>query len=89
VLLPSAFTPDGDGLNDVFRPLGLKISGNVLLCIYNMWGEKIFQTTDVLHGWDGKIRNTLQASGTYIWTFTYTDADGKSGFLKGPVVLLR
>jgi len=59
------------------------------LCIYNMWGEKIFQTTDVVHGWDGKTHNTLQAPGTYIWTFTYIDTNDKSEFLKGTVVLLR
>lgn len=89
VKLPSAFTPNGDRLNDVFRPLGLKLSGDAVLCIYNIWGERIFRTTDIIHGWDGTINNTPQAPGTYIWTFSYSPADNKTEFLRGTVVLLR
>ena len=87
--MPSAFTPNGDHVNDVFRPLGLKPSENAILCVYNVWGEKIFQTADIIHGWDGTINNIPQASGTYIWTFSYSNANNKTEFLRGTVLLLR
>ncbi|MFT3700884.1 MAG: gliding motility-associated C-terminal domain-containing protein [Agriterribacter sp.] len=89
VKLPSAFTPNGDKLNDVFRPLAFTPKTNTVLCIYNAWGNKIFETTNFAEGWDGKVNGAEQRAGTYIWTVSYTAPDNTTRFFKGTVELLR
>ncbi|WP_153795829.1 gliding motility-associated C-terminal domain-containing protein [Foetidibacter luteolus] len=89
VWLPSAFTPNADGLNDVFRPLGLIPSGKSLLCIYNRWGKKIFETNHFQQGWNGSVNGTQQPPGTYIYTFSYTGDGNVQELMKGTLVLIR
>ena len=88
IIFPSAFTPNADGKNDIFRALDAFAIQNYQLTIFNRWGEKVFESTNLLHGWDGKYKNVPADAGTYVWTCNYK-AGIKSGKLKGYVMLIR
>ena len=91
VFVPTIFTPNSDGKNDLFRPvLNLKIK-NPRLCIYNRWGRKIYKS-DGLVAWNGSINGREAASGHYYWTLDYEcDANDQSQYkmLKGELTLIR
>lgn len=87
--IPNAFTPDGDGKNDSFKPLLFGATGPYHFTIYNRWGTIIFETTDVKKGWDGKIAGVLQPGDTFIWTCTYQLAGSSPVTVKGTVTLIR
>ncbi len=87
--IPSAFTPDNDGLNDIFRPI---IGGTVKhyqFTIYNRWGKAVFTTNELYKGWDGTLGGVAQDSNVFAWTCTY-QLDGQNKKQeKGTVVLIR
>ena len=90
ITVPTAFTPNNDGLNDFLYPLNAYKADNLEFRIYNRYGQMVFETTNWLNKWDGKINGKPQASGTYVWMLSYTDHDsGKNIFLKGTSVLIR
>jgi len=71
LVFPNAFTPNGDGRNDLFRPV---VSGNLtsyILTIYNRWGQRIFSTSNPSSGWNGRLRNGKIQSDGYVWVCTY------------------
>jgi gliding motility-associated-like protein len=86
LLVPNAFTPNGDGLNDIFKPLfDLERVKQFSMVIYNKWGQRIFETTNPLQGWNGN-----NAPGDiYHWTITYSDLNNIPNKLWGSVVLIR
>jgi gliding motility-associated-like protein len=89
VVLPNAFSPNGDGLNDTW---GIKVFGIVKLSylrIFNRWGQVVFETTDINRRWDGTIKGTPLPMGTYYWILKGVDHLGKSIEEKGPVVIVR
>jgi len=69
--IPNAFTPNGDGINDIFYAYS-RSSQSFEMKIYNRWGEQIFSTTDILKGWDGTFQNIPCISDTYVWQINYT-----------------
>lgn len=84
--IPNAFTPNGDGLNDTFRPLtDYDHFSRFNMVLYNSWGQKQFETTNPVERWDGKDA----AAGVYVWVITYADYLGKVTTLKGSVTLVR
>jgi gliding motility-associated-like protein len=88
LFMPNAFTPNGDRLNDLFRiPPGTDLSLTEF-SVYNIWGEKIFLTTDIISGWDGRIKGVDQSSGVYIYIINGFQND-KRVFLKGTFTLIR
>jgi gliding motility-associated-like protein len=90
LLLPNAFTPNGDGLNDNFRPLHACDMENYSMTIFNRYGETIYFTKDPLQGWDGKIKGSLLNQGNYIWHVTYTKPSTQKIIQKqGSVLILR
>lgn len=89
VFVPSAFTPNGDGLNDLIRPIAVGVQEIKYFRIYNRWGQMIFHTTTNEHGWDGRIKGTLQGSNVFVWMVSAIDYLGKPIFLKGTVTLIR
>lgn len=89
IYIPSAFTPNYDGLNDVFRVLNLHNQHLLSMAIFNRFGQKIFFTKDPATGWNGTANGTLQPNGTYIYMVTYSDIAGRDHEQKGTVVLLR
>lgn len=89
ILVPSAFTPNGDGKNDQLRPVLIGISKLHYFNIYNRWGMLVFSTSEVNTGWDGSIKGTPQASGTFVYTALGQDSSGKQVKKSGTVVLIR
>ena len=90
IAVPSAFTPNGDGLNDYLYPLDAIKADHLVFRVYNRMGQVIFETHDWTRKWDGKMNGRLQPPGTYVWTLSYTHHDtGKAYFLKGTSVLIR
>ncbi len=90
IAVPSAFTPNGDGLNDYLYPLNAYKADNLEFRVYNRYGQMVFETKDWTHKWDGTIAGVAQGSGTYVWMLTYTNRDtGKKVFQKGTSVLIR
>jgi gliding motility-associated-like protein len=86
VLVPNAFTPNGDGLNDTFRPVvDYERVRMFNMVIYNRWGQMIFETSDPVEGWDGKDA----PAGVYSWVISYSDYLGKMFKMKGGVTLIR
>lgn len=88
VAIPDAFTPNGDGLNDVFRPLA-PYTNELLLEVYNRWGEIVFRTTTLNDGWDGNYAGRPAQGGPYIYYIRLVDDAGTITEKKGTVTLLR
>lgn len=91
LIIPNAFTPNGDGLNDVFHILNPIFYPVFSFEIYNRWGQRVFITDDVLQGWDGTFEAKEQEIGMYVWMVKYEKANepGKVYALRGTVTLLR
>jgi gliding motility-associated-like protein len=87
--IPTSFTPNGDNLNDVFRPLGIAVAKSYSLKIYNRWGALVFESTDPTKGWDGKSQGEYQASGNYLYVLNMVDFNGSRVTEKGVLSLLR
>lgn len=87
--IPNAFTPNGDGLNDLFKPIFDKPVYNYVLAIYNRYGQKIFHTENYMLGWDGKTKNKDQPAGAYIFQLRYKFGSGAPIFKRGTIILLR
>ena len=90
VRLPAAFTPNGDGHNDIFRvPPSIPVIIR-RFAVYNRQGEMVFYTTNVAQGWDGTYRGHPQPTDTYVWFVEYNDPVTKAvGEKQGTVVLVR
>ncbi len=74
--VPSAFSPNGDGKNEILKPLGGTLVANAIFSVYNRYGTLLFTTNDPLKGWDGKFNATLQPAGTYVWQLQYSNSAG-------------
>jgi len=89
IFVPSAFTPNGDGWNDVIRPITVGIKKLIYFNIYNRWGKLLFTTNEMEKGWDGKVNGTEQTSATFVYTVQGVDYQGKVITQKGTVVLIK
>ncbi len=89
VFVPTGFTPNGDGHNDILRPITAGIQRIEAFNIYNRWGQMIFSASSTGKGWDGSVNGILQLSGTYVWIVKAVDYNGLSYFNKGIVTLIR
>lgn len=88
IFIPTAFTPNRNGTNDVLRPMGAMQSIESFK-IFNRWGQMVFQTKEIGAGWDGKFKGANQPSDTYTWLLTGVAADGKKLKLSGKTLLIR
>jgi gliding motility-associated-like protein len=89
VFLPNAFTPNGDGLNDYFRPKFRCTISNFKLSMYNRWGQIIYHTTDPQIGWKGTRNGGRVTAGTYVWVMEYTiEATGRQVKKTGAVTVI-
>ncbi len=86
-MLPSAFSPNNDGMNDQLQPLSTNIE-NYELLIYNRWGNLVFESTDPLLSWDGTWKNEIQPLGVYVFSLRF-NCKGKAHFQKGHITLMR
>lgn len=88
--VPTAFSPNHDGVNDYLYPLSAYKATNLEFSVYNRVGQLVFQTTDWRKKWDGTVKGKPADIGTYVWMLRYTIKDtGKEVFRKGTTVLLR
>ena len=89
--MPNAFTPNGDGINDKFRILGVEPENitKFNFQIYNRWGQLIFHTDNILDGWDGTFKGETCPSGVYVWLIYYEDNKKQKVSNKGSVTLVR
>ncbi len=88
VYVPTGFTPNNDGRNDVLRVIGTTVK-KLEFGIYNRWGQRIFYTTDIRRGWDGTIKGMQQNSGTYVYYLKAELIDGSTRIKKGTITLIR
>lgn len=86
---PNTFTPNGDGINDIFRPLENSLGVNFRLSIYNRYGAFIFNSTDLINGWNGNYQGKQAPAGVYFWIAKYTNIYQKAITKKGYVTLIR
>jgi gliding motility-associated-like protein len=86
--IPTGFSPNGDGSNDVLYVRGYSIK-TMDLKIYNRWGELIFESTDQSHGWDGTWKGKPQEMEAYAFVLKVTFLDGTNFHKQGNVTLLR
>jgi gliding motility-associated-like protein len=89
IFVPSAFTPNGDGRNDILKPIPIGIVKLDFFRIYNRWGQLIYSTSIIGNGWDGTLNGNQQPSGAYVYLTQGVDYKGNSIFRKGTVVLIR
>jgi gliding motility-associated-like protein len=90
IYVPTGFTPNNDGLNDVFRARFGENITDFNLQVYNRWGQIIFETKDIRKGWDGNIQGLQQPNGVYVWMIRYkTVTDSREQLLKGTLTLIR
>lgn len=87
--VPNAFTPNGDGRNDIFRPIAVGMKSFNYFKIYNRLGQLIFSSTSLNEGWNGTFQGKPQDPGVFVWIAQGTDYLGKIIFRKGSVTLLR
>lgn len=87
--VPSAFTPNYDGLNDVFRARYRKKPVYFRLGIYNRYGQRLFYSDNPDKGWNGELKSMQQPQGVYVWQIDYTANDGSTHHLSGTVTLIR
>jgi gliding motility-associated-like protein len=87
--IPNAFTPNGDGLNDLFQFVTRGPFDLELLQVFNRWGKMVFSTFDAERSWDGTVQGIPAEVGTYVYYLKGTDAVGAPVVQKGNLVLLR
>jgi gliding motility-associated-like protein len=87
--VPNAFSPNGDGLNDIFRAVPSGIVRTEYFRIFNRYGNLVFDTREFLKGWDGSFLGKKQPVGAYVWMVKGVDRDGKTVEMKGTVMLVQ
>lgn len=87
--VPNAFTPNGDGKNDVFRVSKTTPLASFNMQVFNRWGQKIFESRDQSQGWNGTIDNRNCDPGNYPYVIQYRKIDGTVAVLKGMLLLIR
>lgn len=89
IYFPSAFSPNNDGVNDLFKPKYSIDLTQYQMRIYNRWGELLYESTDVNEGWNGSFRNVPQPLGVYVWTSSYAFRDGKKNTESGNLTIVK
>lgn len=87
--LPTAFTPNGDGLNDIIKPYLVAMKSLKRFSIYNRWGNLVFSTGRAGEGWDGRRNGVAQDAGTYVWVLEFMDNNNILVIEKGTLTLIR
>ncbi|HXS55483.1 MAG TPA: gliding motility-associated C-terminal domain-containing protein, partial [Hanamia sp.] len=89
IYFPNAFTPNRDGINDIFKP---SVSGKIeqyRLDVYNRYGRLVFSSEDTNQGWNGSLKGNLQDPGIFIWYCRYKMKNEAVKSQKGSVTLIR
>jgi len=88
IFFPNAFTPNGDGLNDGWSPIPFKIT-EIRWQIYNRYGEMVYQTNKLGDKWNGIYKGAQQGIFNFVFQCWWKGIDGKTGFKKGNLILIR
>lgn len=88
LFVPNAFTPDGNGHNELFRPLIYGSTKLLEFAVYDRWGQRVFETKTPQAGWDGTVGGHAVPAGTYAWYCSY-ELQGTVTAGKGTVILIR
>jgi len=90
LLIPTGFSPNGDGVNDVFKIVrSLNIEKLTEFAVFDRWGEKVFSTDNINEGWDGTRNGQPSPMGVYVWAVYAQTKDGQEITKKGNVTLIR
>lgn len=89
LFIPNAFSPNSDGLNDVFRIGNYGYQQLLEFSVFNRWGECVFFTSDPDKGWDGSYKSIPADAGAYAYLIRINEKDGKQHVFKGDVTLIR
>jgi gliding motility-associated-like protein len=89
ILMPTAFTPNGDGLNDLLTPIPVGVSEFRFFRLYNGWGKLVFSTSEAGKGWNGRVDGKAQPSQTLIWHVGGVGFDGRLIDKRGTTTLIR
>lgn len=89
LFIPSAFTPNGDGRNDLLRPTSVGYRAYKYFRVFNRFGEMVYETKRIGDGWDGTYKGTRADIGTYFWLLSAEDKDGATHQKKGDATLIR
>ncbi|HVW62461.1 MAG TPA: T9SS type B sorting domain-containing protein, partial [Puia sp.] len=89
IYVPKVFTPNGDGTNDVLKPILVGISSFHYFNVYNRWGNLVFTTQDPNYGWDGRFKGVPQPVETYLWIAEGIDITGRKIVAKGMTSLVK
>jgi gliding motility-associated-like protein len=89
IYVPTAFTPNSDGRNDLLKPVLAGIKELRYFRVYNRWGQLLFETKSEQRGWDGTIQGRRQATEVVVWIAEGLGDDGKVYTKKGTCVLVR
>lgn len=90
IFFPSGFSPNGDGKNDLFKPVVKIALEQYHFVIYNRFGQKVFETSDPQKGWNGSYNDIAQPGNTvYVWTCRYQQQGQQPQVNKGTITLLR
>ncbi len=90
IYMPNAFSPDGE--NKFFRPVPTPLyvdAQSFKMTIFSRWGQQIFETTDMVNGWDGTVNGQYTPTGLYSYILTYSSLQGKEYTKRGTVTLIR
>ncbi|HYM93496.1 MAG TPA: T9SS type B sorting domain-containing protein, partial [Chitinophagaceae bacterium] len=89
VYVPTAFTPNHDGKNDLLRPVLMEIKDLRYFRIFNRWGQLMFETKTDRAGWDGTYKGTPQSTQVFVWEMQGIGVDGVTYMQKGSSLLIR
>ena len=89
IYVPNAFTPNGDGHNDVIKAIPIGIKEFQYFAIFDRWGEEVFHTTDASLGWNGQFGGNQMGAGAFVWMVAGIDYKGRPIKKKGSLILIR
>ncbi|SFD12219.1 gliding motility-associated C-terminal domain-containing protein [Chitinophaga sp. CF118] len=89
IYIPTGFTPNGDGKNDIFRPLPVGIVQLEFFRVYDRWGKLMYSTNEYLKGWDGYYNGQPAAVAAYVWVVQGKNINNETVLRKGTVTLIR
>jgi len=90
IAVPTAFTPNGDGMNDYLYPTNAFKADKLMFRVFNRFGQLVFESRTRTQKWDGRINGEYQPAGAYVWFLNYVDTETKKTVaLKGTTVLIR
>ncbi len=91
IVMPTGFTPNGDGVNDVFSPLGAqaRYARDYEMQVWNRWGQEVFRANEYNLGWDGTHGGTMAQTGVYAYILKYKNVSNEYKVVKGNVTLIR